>query len=474
MSLNWKEIQLILNEVNLVGCKIQNVIQNDFHSLTWEMYGKDQGQFLFYTEVGTPDARLHTLSQNKKLEKTKKLQRFIQFTRKNVDGCVIKEVRQLPYDRCVIWKCDNHGRVMNIVIRLYSGPGANIIVTDENFKILDLLLRRPGRDEISNSILNLEERTSEDKKFEIRPYEGSFNEFIERTCSEHKTEDTYEALRTQVEQRRDRELARITSSIKSAEKTLNSCSDYEELKYTADLLSSNAYLFKKGDASVSIHDYAKDSVVVISLDKSLNPGDNVKHYYDKYQKAKGAFQNAKDELNRLNEEYQTVENRFSKALEQSEDREECIKRMKNILEKTQTSEAVHQGPGLRCTSGGFDILIGRNAKENDELLRHYAKGNDTWLHVRDYPGGYVFIKFKRNKTVPLDVLLDAANLAVLFSKGRNQSQVNLYYTEVRFLRRAKDSKTGLVLPTQEKNLTIKLDMARIQKLLPDKDAYNEE
>lgn len=473
MSLNWKEIQLILSEIDFKGCKIQNVIQNDFHSLTWEMYSRDRGKFLFYTEIGTPDSRMHLLSQNKKIEKTKKLQRFIQFTRKNVDGSVILECTQLPYDRCVIWKCNNHDRILNIVIRLYSGPGANIIVTDENFKILDLMLRRPGRDEVSNQILTLEERKTEDKNFTVRQYEGSFNDFIERTCSEHKTSDVYEQLRAQVETRKKNELARISSSIKSAEKTLEACSDYEELRITADLLSSNSYLIKKGDATVSIHDYVRDSVVVVSLDKALSPGENVQNYYDKYQKAKGSFNNATEELKKLKEEYANAENKFNRVLEECEDKEESIRRFKSILEKTKTTEEVHQGPGLRCTSGGFDIMIGRNAKENDDLLRHYAKSNDMWLHVRDYPGGYVFIKYKRNKTVPLDVLLDAANLAVLFSKGRHQSQVNLYYTEVRFLRRAKNSKTGLVLPTQEKNLTIKLDMGRIQKLLPNKDVYSD-
>ncbi|MBQ7282446.1 MAG: hypothetical protein IJR16_06680, partial [Spirochaetales bacterium] len=66
----------------------------------------------------------------------------------------------------------------------------------------------------------------------------------------------------------------------------------------------------------------------------------------------------------------------------------------------------------------------------------------------------------------LEVLLDAANIAVLYSKGRNNSSVDLYYTQVKYLRRAKDGKTGLVLPTQEKNLTIKPDPARIARLLP--------
>jgi predicted ribosome quality control (RQC) complex YloA/Tae2 family protein len=127
---------------------------------------------------------------------------------------------------------------------------------------------------------------------------------------------------------------------------------------------------------------------------------------------------------------------------------------------------VQEGPGIRTTSGGFQIIAGRNAKENDDLLRHYVKGNDMWLHTRDFPGGYVFIKFRRDKTIPLEVLLDAANIAVLYSKGRNNPSVDLYYTQVKYLRRAKDGKTGLVLPTQEKNLTIKPDLARIARLLP--------
>ena len=193
-------------------------------------------------------------------------------------------------------------------------------------------------------------------------------------------------------------------------------------------------------------------------------------YYDRYQKAKGAYENAVAELERLQSEYSTVESRFVRAMEDSGDEEVNIRRLRSILDKTAPVVQVQQGPGIRTTSGGFQIIAGRNAKENDDLLRHYVKGNDMWMHTRDFPGGYVFIKFRRDKTIPLEVLLDAANIAVLYSKGRNNSSVDLYYTQVKYLRRAKDSKTGLVLPTQEKNLTIKPDPARIARLLPKEDA----
>ncbi|MPN52190.1 hypothetical protein SDC9_199846 [bioreactor metagenome] len=71
----------------------------------------------------------------------------------------------------------------------------------------------------------------------------------------------------------------------------------------------------------------------------------------------------------------------------------------------------------------------------------------------------------KNKSVPLDVLLDAANLALVFSKAKSQGKADLYYTQVKHLRRPKGGKTGLVLPTQEKNLSVVLDESRLARLL---------
>ena len=113
---------------------------------------------------------------------------------------------------------------------------------------------------------------------------------------------------------------------------------------------------------------------------------------------------------------------------------------------------------------GWLILVGRDANENDELLRRHVKGSDMWLHTRDCPGGYVFIKYRAGKTIPLDILLDAGNLAVYFSKARKNGKADFYYTQVKHLRRAKNGPKGLVLPTQEKNLSVVLDPARLKRL----------
>ncbi len=468
MALNYKEIELILSESNLAGAKIQKVVQSNFHTIVWELYDRVRGRFLFYTEVGTPQSRLHVLSPGASVGKTKKLQRFEQYARKNLEGSVIVSCRQLPFDRAVVWELNNHDRLLRVYFRFYSGPGANIIVTDEKDIIQDLLLRRPGRDEMSSEKLVVDIRDSSSGFFAVREWSGpSFSAFIERTCGAQETADLYSTLVKQVCARRDHELGRLEVSIRSAEKSVSANEDYEELRYTADLLSANSYQIKRGQDRVTVVDWSRGgSSVTISLDKQLSPGGNVQAYYDKYQRAKGTYENAVSELSRLRSDYDALSLRFSKALEDTGDEEANIRHLRAILDRTAPVVQVYEGPGVRTTSGGFQIIAGRNAKENDELLRHHVKGNDMWMHTRDFPGGYVFIKFRRDKTIPLEVLLDAANIAVLYSKGRNNTSVDLYYTQVKYLRRAKDGKTGLVLPTQERNLTIKPEPARIARLLP--------
>ena len=126
---------------------------------------------------------------------------------------------------------------------------------------------------------------------------------------------------------------------------------------------------------------------------------------------------------------------------------------------------------LTLASGPFTLLVGRSARQNDATLRA-ARGNDYWLHCRDYPGAHVFVRHLPAKSVPLETLLDAANLALYFSKARGAGQADVYYTQVKYLRRprggdraAAGSAPGRVIPTRARNLFVRLDQARIQRLL---------
>ncbi|MFP4564329.1 MAG: NFACT RNA binding domain-containing protein, partial [Spirochaetia bacterium] len=197
----------------------------------------------------------------------------------------------------------------------------------------------------------------------------------------------------------------------------------------------------------------------------LSPSQNAERYYGKYRKAKSGLEHLKKDEARLRRELENTKNeeKWIAETEELEELEGYIEAEQRARTRQRPS-ADEEVPGLKLRSGEFDILVGRTAKENDELLRKHVKGNDYWLHTRDFPGGYVFIKNIPGKSVPLQTLLDAANLALFYSKGRSSGKGELYYTQVKYLRRAKHGKLGLVIPTQEKNLSVQLEDERIRRL----------
>ena len=77
--------------------------------------------------------------------------------------------------------------------------------------------------------------------------------------------------------------------------------------------------------------------------------------------------------------------------------------------------------------GGFDVLVGRGDRENDELTFEVAEPDDVWMHVAGYSGSHVVIRNPDRLTeVPETVLRRAAELAAWFSKGRAARRVEVH------------------------------------------------
>ena len=460
MAINANEMTLLLSELPFTDSVIQDVSGHDFHSFTLSLFSKSEKAYLLYVEVGTPTQRF--CKTNIMRKKEKKMQRFIQYLRANIVGSRIEEVHQVKGDRLFYLKCTHQGIVRYLIFRFYSGPGANIFVTDENFTILEAMMRRPQRGEEKGQIFTLPpDKESSLEKFPVREYSGpSFNEFIDREADKEEKKEEKEELIKAIEEKRDRELSSLNQELKNINEKIKRSENATSYKESADLLSSSSYLIKRGATSITLTDYEGKNIT-IALDASLSPAENINAYYQRYKRTLRLYESAITEKEEIEKELLDKEAFYKTLLE-----EEDIRALSKALQKeSKTTKGLESSVGIRVQSGGFDILVGRNAKENDELLRHHTRGSDIWMHTRFFPGGYVIIKAKKDKSVPLEVLLDGASLAIHYSKAKSTGKADLYYTQVKYLRRIKDGKTGLVTPTQEKNLTVTLDEKRIKRLL---------
>lgn len=115
---------------------------------------------------------------------------------------------------------------------------------------------------------------------------------------------------------------------------------------------------------------------------------------------------------------------------------------------------------------GYPIWVGRNNEQNDRLTMRIANGNDLWLHVGGgRPGSHVVVRLPRQKTASLETLLDAATLAVHFSKARGEPRIDVVYTLRKHVRKPKGLPAGAVVPAQTKTITVLRDEARLARLL---------
>ena len=113
---------------------------------------------------------------------------------------------------------------------------------------------------------------------------------------------------------------------------------------------------------------------------------------------------------------------------------------------------------------GLQILVGRNARENDELTFGVAKSDDLWLHARGTPGSHVVVRLDKGKDAPPGTLHEAASLALLYSDLKKSGKGEVIYTRRKWVRKAKGQAPGAVVVSREQSLLMSLDKTRLASL----------
>ena len=472
MSLNWTEIDRILAELPWEGSQLQSVRQSDYHHYFLDFYTPGRA-FTVVVGLSPRQTRLHEVRQRPPT--LKRSPRFTEFLRARLVGAHVVAARQLGHERIVELRFLHAEEPLVLWIRLWGGA-ANLLLTDGRH-ILDAAFRRPASGEVIGGLFDPEAQLASaparaEKVFTARDFAdelagepgASYNRLVELH---------YRSLpAVQVEQLREQALRlverRQVALAQAREKSLAKAKDFarrDDFKLYGDVLTADLWRIAKGSGTFEGTDWRDGSAFRLELDPRLAPHEHAQVWYKKYQKARDGQHLVDAEFASQAEE----EARWAHWLEvlptlDAEPLQAFLDKHR-VVRGEQTIKKGEDRPGLEFVSGPWTIWVGRNARENDTLLRRWVRGNDLWLHTRDVPGGYVFIRFLKGKSFPLEVLLDASSLAVWYSRAKGEGRADLYYTSVKYLRRAKGGPLGLVLPTQEKNLTVVVDPVRMERLM---------
>ena len=472
MSLNWKEIDLILEELDLEGSFIQQIVQPSYDTIALHIYKSGTSKTVLVCLAGGA-CRIHQTWTA--VPKNTKPLRFMEFLKARIKGARINAIRQLGQERIIKLELSHCGQEFLLYIRLWSNA-ANIILTDTNGCVLDSFYRRPGKGEVTGGTFTEPEETpaplqspdKEQKQWTIRDFqelpdsqELSFNQKVDRWYREHGGQLSLDTLLEQAQKFYTSRHSKMEAALHRLEKKRDGFLQNQQWKHYGDLILSYGHLIDGSQDYLECQDYHSGATIRIKIDPKKNAQENAATYYNTYKKSVSGLEDLEYDIQKARRELLDLDATYQQLC-----KEPNPIRLQQLLRKQTRPKQQEEKkrPGLSYEIDGWTIFVGRTAAENDELLRHHVKGLDYWFHTRDVAGGYVFVKNRPGKTLPLKIMLCAGNMAVHHSKARKAGEADLYYTQVKHLRRAKNGPKGLVLPSQEKNLFIQLDKDILKEL----------
>lgn len=250
---------------------------------------------------------------------------------------------------------------------------------------------------------------------------------------------------------------KIKKKLSIIDEKIESAKEMEDLRIRGELLSSNIYKIKPYDEEITLDNYYTNSTATIKLDKNLSPSQNVQKVFKKYTKLKNTLVSCTRQKEELNKELEYIEsltfniNMQSKIEDLEEIEEELIK--ESLIKKQNSKKKTQISSYLKFNYKGFNIFVGKNNIQNDNLTFSVARKGDIWFHVKNAPGSHTILK-TNNEDVSEDILEFSASIAAFYSKLKESPKVEIDFTEVKNVKKIPGAKPGMVTYTNYKTIYI--------------------
>jgi len=418
-----------------------------------------RGEFLFVS-VDPASPRLYLIRRRTRdLEKqSMPLTAFGQFMRSRLGGASLVNISNDPSDRIVrlTFRIDDGPIFRRLVFQL-TGRTADIFVLDELNRIM-AVLREQGQSR-THEVYHPPPRPLKDPREELNIDAAQLDAYFSSLDAAKAFDSRAKGMRS-----------RLTKTIRQ-QRTLKEHlhedlvrhGDPEAHKRIGDLLLANIATAVRDGHKVSLTDYyAEDAPTVeIEVDENRSLQDEAAARFRQYTKAKRAAEEIAERLQQIDREIAALEHRLRQLDEIIQSRDEAALNgfekpapaPKVPAKKTSKPEKI-AGVRRYLSTDGYEILVGRAARDNDNLTFRVAQPNDLWMHTGDYPGSHVVVRNPTRKEIPQRTIIEAAQLAGRFSQASEDSKVVVHYTERKFLSKPKGAAPGLVRLSRFRSITV--------------------
>ena len=303
--------------------------------------------------------------------------------------------------------------------------------------------------------------------------DAALPEAIGVACVERDRREAFEGARNALQKRLEQAKGRLSRRMDALYRDLEKMDEIASVRGEADLLAAYAWQIAPGSKEACLPDFVTGKSVCIALDPMVSIRENIERRYKRCKRAsralpliEGRLEEAQGQQIKIDEGLLSLQS--SRSLAEIDALESCMAPLLSVLlpvgQQTRVKATIecHKPYKTFTSRCGIAILIGKSAKDNDWLTFRVAKGNDWWLHVAHVPGSHVVVK---SANPDQETLLDAATLAVHYSKLAQAGHAEVQATQQKNVRRIKGAPPGKVSISQEKIIFVKMEDTRLQRLL---------
>ena len=247
-------------------------------------------------------------------------------------------------------------------------------------------------------------------------------------------------------------LERASKKYDLQEKQLQDADKKDIYRVYGDLLNTYGYSLKGGESSFTAENfYDNNNEITIPLDKNKSAKENAKKYYDKYAKLSRTTKALSEEILKTKGDIEHLQS-IQTALEVSSDDESLSQIRQELVDfgyikkhSSSKKQKITSHPYHYISSDGYDIYVGKNNYQNEELTFKVATGNDWWFHAKGIPGSHVILKSNNEEELPDRVYEEAASLAAFYSKAKDADKVEVDYIQKKNIKKVAGAAPGFVI-----------------------------
>lgn len=266
-------------------------------------------------------------------------------------------------------------------------------------------------------------------------------------------------------------LERTAKKYELQQKQMKDSDKKDKYKLYGELINVYGYDLAPGAKELVCENfYDNNKEIHVPLDPTLDARANSKKYFDRYGKLKRTAEALEVQLAETKarmEHLSSIQNSLDIAVTADDlvqIRDELAEYGFIKKHRSGKKEKIKSKPFHYVSTDGYDIYIGRNNYQNDELTFKFANGNDWWFHAKGMPGSHVIVKNDKEGPMPDRVFEEAGKLAGYYSKGKDSDKIEIDYLQKKNVKKPAGSAPGFVVYYTNYSLTIHPDITGLKQV----------